>query len=137
MIDSNHPREQLLLELEQLAERATPGPWEAEMSVDFARGEAHPAVVHYPAGTGRRVPVAARDTDLSPEDQAYIAALSPNLALWMIHELRRLARVENQYQRLCRHMRHLDEFLDRRGLQGEAHRFAAVREQLSEIDWAS
>ena len=137
MIDSNHPREQLLLELEQLAERATPGPWEAEMSVDFARGEAHRAVVHYPAGAGGRVPVVSKDAELSPADQAYLAALSPDLALWMVHELRRLSRVEKRYQRIVRHMRHLDEFLERRGLQGEAHRFAAVREQLSEIDWAS
>jgi hypothetical protein len=38
---------------------------------------------------------------------------------------------------MCSHMRHVDEFLRRRGLQGEAQRFAAVREQLSEIDWAS
>lgn len=131
------PREQLLLELEQLAERATPGPWEAEVSVDFVAGEAHRTVVHYPAGTHHCVPVVAPDRELSPEDQAFIAAMSPSAAQWMLRELRRLGRVERQYQRMASHMRHVDEFLRRRGLQGEAQRFAAVREQLSEIDWAS
>ncbi len=131
------PREQLLLELEHLAERATPGPWEPEMAVDFVRGEALRTVVHHPASSHASVPVVSRDVALSPENQAYIAALSPNVAQWMVRELRRLGRVERQYQRMCAHARHLDEFLERRGLQGEAQRFAAVREQLSEIDWAS
>ncbi len=137
MTDSTHPREQLLAQLERLAERATPGPWEAELAVDFERGEAHRAVVHYPAGSHRCVPVAARDTEMSPDDQEFIAALDPALALWMVRELRRLGRVERQYQRMCRRVRHLDDFLQRRGLTAEAQRFAAVREQLSEIDWAS
>lgn len=136
MADSS-PRDQFLLELEQLAERATPGPWEPEMAIDFVRGEAHRTVVHYPAGSHHCVPVVSGDGELSADDQAYIAALSPAVAQWMLRELRRLARVERQYQRMAGHMRHLDEFLRRRGLQGEAQRFAAVREQLSEIDWAS
>jgi hypothetical protein len=131
------PREQLLLELEQLAERATPGPWEAEMVVDFVRGEAHRAVMHHPAGSAPAVPVISSDGAISADDQAYVAALNPAVAQWMLRELRRLGRVEKQYQRMSGHLRHVDEFLRRRGLQAEAHRFAAVREQLSEIDWAS
>lgn len=131
------PREQLLLELEQLAERATPGPWEPELAIDFTRGEAHRTVVHYPAGSHHCVPVVPKDGQPSAEDQAYIAALNPAVTQWMLRELRRLARVERQYHRMSRHSRHVDEFLSRRGLLGEAQRFAAVREQLSEIDWAS
>lgn len=134
---SPSPRDQLLLELEQLAERATPGPWEPEMAIDFTAGEAHRTVVHYPAGSHHCTPVVSRDGELSADDQAYIAAMSPAVAQWMVREIRRLARVERQYQRMAAHMRHVDEFLRRRNLQGEAQRFAAVREQLSEIDWAS
>ncbi|HEV2146322.1 MAG TPA: hypothetical protein VGR37_02805 [Longimicrobiaceae bacterium] len=131
------PRDQLLQELEQLAERATPGPWEAEMSIDFVRGEAHRTVVHYPGGGHRCVPVVSPEGGISAEDQAFVAAMDPALAQWMVRELRRLARVEKQHQRMASHLRHVDEFLRRRGLQAEAQRFAAVREQLSEIDWAS
>lgn len=134
MPDSSHPREQLLLELEDLAEQATPGPWEAEVSVDLDAGEAHAAVVHYLPGTHRCVPVAGRGRELTEADQRFIAAVDPSTVLWLVREVRRLSRVEERFQRLFRHMRHLDAFLTRRGLQREAQRFASVQEHLSEIE---
>ena len=59
--------------------------------------------------------------------------MDPDTALRMIREIRRLRRVEQSFERLCGVAEHLNAFLERRGLAGQAQRFVEVRAQLAHI----
>jgi hypothetical protein len=132
---AKHPplTDQDLFEIEALACDATPGPWEAQTVLDFQTGESTRVVAHAPSGSDEYVYVVERDSDLTEEDQRFIAALHPDAALRLVREIRRLRRVEDRYENLCSVLQHLNDFLERRGLVSQAQRFVEVRAQLERL----
>jgi hypothetical protein len=97
------PTDHELLEIETLACDATANPWEREA------GDADEAY------------------------HAYAAVMTPEAALRMVREIRRLRRAEAQLGMLRGVLQHLNTFLERRGLVAQAQRFVQVRDQLSRI----
>ena len=121
--------ERELAALEALACQATPGPWEAQTVLDFETGDTTRAVTHSPRGTDETVLVVERESELSPANQRYIAALHPDATLRLLGEVRRLRAVEDQFDSIRSILRHLDTFLDQRGLTQQARRFVEIHSQ--------
>jgi hypothetical protein len=122
-----------LFEIETVAVDATPGPWEAQMLLDYQTGEATRAVVRNLPPDGDCEVVVERDIELSDANQRYIAAMHPDQVLRLVKELRRLRRVEERMGTVLTLMNHLNEFLERRNLSAQAQRFVEVRAQLENI----
>ncbi|HYW10093.1 MAG TPA: hypothetical protein VE913_24210 [Longimicrobium sp.] len=122
-----------LAEIESLATQATPGPWEAQLVLDFQTGEATRAVTHSPAGADDTVCVVEREAELSPANQRYIAALHPDATLRMVTEVRRLRTMEAQFDAVHSVLHHLNSFLELRGLTRQARRFVEVRSQMERL----
>jgi hypothetical protein len=80
-------------------------------------------------------PLEPAGSTLTPEEaeERFHAAMDPEAALRMVREIRRLRRVEERFERLCGVVEHLNTFLERRGLAGQAQRFVEVRAQLADI----
>lgn len=121
--------ERELASLEALAREATPGPWEAQTVLDFQTGDATLAVTHSPHGSDDLVFVVEREAEVSPGDQRYIAALHPDATLRLLGEVRRLRGFEEQIDSMRSVLRHLDAFLEQRGLAQQARRFIELRSQ--------
>ncbi|HEU0012701.1 MAG TPA: hypothetical protein VFQ45_03420 [Longimicrobium sp.] len=121
-----------LYQIESLACDATPGPWEAQVVLDYQTGESARVVVHAPAADAEPAYVVEQG-EMGDADQAYIAAMHPDAALRLVREIRRLRRVEDRYESLCSVLQHLNAFLERRGLVAQAQRFVEVRAQLERI----
>ncbi|HEX8433238.1 MAG TPA: hypothetical protein VF625_18260, partial [Longimicrobium sp.] len=122
-----------LAEIESLAAQATPGPWEAQLVLDFQTGEATRAITHSPVGAEETVCVVEREAELSPANQRYIAALHPDATLRMVTEVRRLRTMEAQFDAVHSVLQHLDAFLELRGLTRQARRFVEVRSQMERL----
>jgi hypothetical protein len=122
-----------LFEIETVAVDATPGPWEAQMVLDFQTGEATRAVVRVAEPDSECDIVVERELELSEANQRYIAAMHPDAVLRLVKELRRLRRVEDRMGTVMTLMSHLNEFLERRNLTAQAQRFVEVRAQLETI----
>lgn len=133
MPDDTPPSERELAALETLARQATPGPWEAQMVLDLQTGDATRAVAHHPDGGDVPVFVVEREEEMAPADQRYIAALHPDAALRLVAEVRRLRAVEEEVGSMRSLLRHLDEFLDLRGLTQQARRFVETRSQVEHL----
>jgi hypothetical protein len=133
MPDPTPPSEGDLAALEALARHATPGPWEAQTVLDFQTGDAARAVAHHPHGADEPVFVVEPEHDLSPANQRYIAALHPDATLRLVAEVRRLRALEDQLDSLRALLRHLDEFLEQRGLAPQARRFVETRSQVETL----
>jgi hypothetical protein len=122
--------ERELAALEALACEATPGPWEAQTVLDFQTGDATLAVTHSPRGSDDDlVFVVEREAEVSPANQRYIAALHPDATLRLLGEVRRLRGFEEQIDSMRSVLRHLDAFLEQRGLAQQARRFIELRSQ--------
>lgn len=100
------PADRELFEIESLACDAAAGPLE-------------------PAGQGA----------VSPEEalERFRDRVDPDTALGLVREIRRLRRVEERFERLLAVAEHLNAFLERRGLAGQAQRFVEVRAQLEQM----
>jgi hypothetical protein len=127
------PTDAELHQLEALACDATRGPWEAQLVMDVRTGESARVVVHQAADADEVHPVVERDGELAEGDQRYIAAVHPDEVLRLVREIRRLRRMEERYETVASVLRHLDDFLERRGLVAQAQRFVEVRAQLERI----
>ncbi|HEX8211441.1 MAG TPA: hypothetical protein VF584_14815 [Longimicrobium sp.] len=121
--------ERELAALEALACEATPGPWEAQTVLDFQTGDATLAVTHSPRDSDDLVFVVEREAEVSPANQRYIAALHPDATLRLLGEVRRLRGFEEQIDSMRSVLRHLDAFLEQRGLAQQARRFIELRSQ--------
>jgi hypothetical protein len=122
-----------LFELEALALDAAPGPWQAQVLLDYTRGETIRAVVRPGEEEDEVVPVVDAGRELEEDDQRYIAAVHPDAVLRLVREVRRLRRMEERYETVAQVLEHLDAFLERRGLVAQAQRFVEVRAQLERI----
>lgn len=120
-----------LAALETLARRATPGPWEAQIVLDFQTGDATRAVTHSPRGSDETVLVVV--AELSAPNQRYIAALHPDATLRLVGEVRRLRAVEDQFDSIRSILQHLDAFLEQRGLAQQARRFVEIHSQAEHL----
>lgn len=127
------PTDAELHRLEALACDATPGPWEAQLLLDYQTGESSRAVVHVPATGDEVQAVFERDREAAEADQRYAAAVHPDEVLRLVREIRRLRRMEERYETVASVLHHLDAFLERRGLVAQAQRFVEVRGQLERI----
>jgi len=124
--------DQELYQIESLACDATPGPWEAQVVLDYQTGESARVVVHAPESDAEMHYV-LEQAEMGDADQQYIAAMHPDAALRLVREIRRLRRVEDRHESLCSVLQHLNAFLERRGLVAQAQRFVEVRAQLERI----
>jgi hypothetical protein len=125
--------ERELAALEALACQATPGPWEAQTVLDFETGDASRAVTHSPRGSDETILVVERESEVTPANQRYIAALHPDATLRLLGEVRRLRAVEDQFDSIRSVLQHLHLFLDQRGLTQQAQRFVEIHSQAEQL----
>lgn len=129
----------VLRTFERRIAEASPGPWEAHHVLDPRTGRSERAVVRaVGAGGADGAPeecevIAGADVPLTPANQAYLAAAHPDAVLGLVREVRRLHALEGRMDTLLELMRHVEAFLDQKGLTRQAQRFVEMRSQVEHL----